>query len=253
MTLLDSLGVQSYCFRNFKDNATVAAKVKEIGLDRIEVCEVHADFHDPNGWRQIVDVYRDHGVSIVSIGVQTFDGADREERFFECAAAAGAKHISAHFKVGTFPKAIAQVKSWSDQYGIKVGIHCHGGYMFGGQPDVLDLLIGLGAPQIGLCMDTAWAMQIGPNHGNPVEWAKTRSANLYGIHFKDFTFGSDATWRDVVVGEGNLDLPALLKELETQRYNGVSILEYEADPDNPVPALKACVQKMRQLDVSNHK
>ena len=28
-------GVQSYCFRNFKDNAVVADKVLEIGLDSI--------------------------------------------------------------------------------------------------------------------------------------------------------------------------------------------------------------------------
>ena len=247
MNLLDTLGVQSYCFRNFSDNADVAAKVKEIGLSRIEVCEVHADFNDPQNWKDTVDIYQDAGVSIVSIGVQTFDGAPTDEAFFECAAAAGAKHISAHFKPGTFPRAIAQVKSWSDQYGIKVGIHCHGGYMFGGQPDVLELLIGLGSPQIGLCMDTAWAMQIGPQRGNPIDWAKAYEGRLYGIHFKDFVFGRDASWRDTIVGEGNLDLPALLAELDRQNYNGVSILEYEADPENPVPALRACVEKMRQL------
>ena len=247
MSLLDTLAVQSYCFRNFKDNAAVASKVKEIGLDRVEVCAVHADFRDPSSWKQTIEIYQDAGVSIVSIGVQTFDGDDRDESFFECAAAAGAKHISAHFKVGTFSKAISQVKSWSDKYEIKVGIHCHGGYMFGGQPDVLDLLIGLGSPQIGLCMDTAWAMQIGPKQGNSVEWAKKYAGLLYGIHFKDFVFERDGGWRDVVVGEGNLDLKALLAELESQRYGGVSILEYEADPENPVPALTACVKKMRQL------
>lgn len=247
MKLLDSLAVQSYCFRNFKDNAEVAAKVRQIGLDRVEVCAVHADFHDPAAWRSVVQTYQDAGVSVVSIGVQTFDGDPNDESYFECAALAGAKHISAHFKVGSFPKAISQVKSWCDKYEIKVGIHCHGGYMFGGQPDVLDLLLGLGSPQIGLCMDTAWAMQIGPRHGNPVEWAKKYAGLLYGIHFKDFTFARNGDWADTVVGEGNLDLPALLAALEAQSYTGVSILEYEADPENPTPALSACVAKMRLL------
>lgn len=247
MSLLNSLAVQSYCFRNFKNNADVAAKVQEIGLDRVEVCGVHADFHNVESWKETIDIYNDAGVSIISIGVQTFDGDGDDESYFECAAAAGASHISAHFKVGTFNKAIAQVKSWSDKYGIKVGIHCHGGYMFGGQPDVLDLLIGLGSPQIGLCMDTAWAMQIGPRNGNPVEWAKKYAGQLYGLHLKDFVFERDGMWKDTVVGEGNLDLPALLAELERQNFSGVSILEYEADPENPVPALTACVQKMRQL------
>jgi hypothetical protein len=42
-------GVQSYCFRHFKDNADVAQKVLEIGVKSIEVCAVHADFNDPEG------------------------------------------------------------------------------------------------------------------------------------------------------------------------------------------------------------
>lgn len=247
MNLLDTLAVQSYCFRNFKNNADVAAKVREIGLDRVEVCAVHGDFKNLPSWKEAIKVYRDGGVSIVSIGVQTFDGDPAEKSYFECAAAAGAKHISAHFKVGTFSKAIAQVKSWCDEYGINVGIHCHGGYMFGGQPDVLDLLLGLGAPQIGLCMDTAWAMQIGPQHGNPIAWAKQRGKQLCGLHLKDFAFGRDGSWRDTIVGEGNLDLPGLLAELKAQNYRGVCVLEYEADPENPTPALKACVEKMRAL------
>ena len=33
-----NLGVQSYCFRNFKDNKKVAEMVKELGLDKIELC-----------------------------------------------------------------------------------------------------------------------------------------------------------------------------------------------------------------------
>lgn len=248
MSLLDSLAVQSYCFREFRDNPTVAGMVREIGLQHIEVCEVHADFNDLHSWKDIIKVYEDAGIEIISIGAQTFNGDASEESFFECAAAAGAKHITAHMRVGTFFQAISQVKSWSDAYGIRVGLHCHGGYMFGGQPDVLDHLIGLGSPQIGLCLDTAWAMQIGPWHGNPLDWAKKYAKSLYGIHFKDFTFGSDASWQDTIVGEGNLDLPGLLKELRAQNYTGVSILEYEADPENPVPALKACVDKMRSMD-----
>ena len=160
-------GVQSFCFRHFKDNADVAQKVRDIGLDKIEVCQVHANFRDPDSWREIVKTYNDAGVSVISIGVQTFTGDPSEKSFFECAALAGAKHISCHFQLESYPKAITQVRAWSREYGIRVGIHCHGGYHFGGQPGVLKHLIGLGAPEIGLCIDTAWALQIGPRQGNP--------------------------------------------------------------------------------------
>lgn len=245
MKRIQDIGIQSYCFREFKDNAEVARKVREIGLDKIEVCAVHANFNNEASWKEVIAVYRDAGISIPSIGVQTFTGNPSEESYFACASAAGAKHISAHFKVGTYPGAIAQVKQWSKSYGICVGIHTHGGWMFGGQPDVMRHLIDLGQPEIGLCLDTAWAMQIGPQHGNPVQWARDYSGLVYAIHFKDFVFDRDGQWHDVVVGEGNLDLAGLVAELRNQDFSGPGIIEYEADPADPVPALKECVEKMR--------
>lgn len=247
MSPLD-FGVQSFCFRNFKNNADVAKKVREIGLDKIEVCAVHADFNDLSDWRDVVSIYKDHGVSIISIGVQTFVGEDSEKDWFECAAAAGAEHISAHFKVDSFQAAIPKVQSWCREYGIKVGIHTHGGYMFGGQPDVMRHLVDLGGPEIGICIDTAWALQIGPRFGDPLKWAADYAGSIYGVHYKDFVFDRSGMWQDVVVGEGNLDLPAFVKALESGGFDGMAVIEYEADPENPVPALAACVKRMREME-----
>jgi sugar phosphate isomerase/epimerase len=239
-------GVQSYCFRHFADNRIVAAKVRECGLDKIELCGVHADFDQPELFGDIVQIYNDAGVSIVSIGVQTFGGEDREKKWFECAALAGAKHLSAHFKVESFPRAIEKVRVWSREFGIRVGLHNHGGYAFGGQPDVITHLLALGAPEIGICLDTAWALQIGPQAGNPVGWLRKFPQSIYGIHFKDFVFDREGGWQDVIVGEGNLDLKEFRKALMESNFNGFSVLEYEADPENPVPALRRCVERMRQ-------
>lgn len=240
-------GVQSFCFRNFKDNAEVAAKVREIGLEKIEVCGVHADFNDTAAWKNIVKTYADGGVSVVSIGVQTFMGDDNEKEWFECAAIAGAKHISCHFTIDSYTRAIPRVRAWCREYGMRVGIHCHGGYSFGGQPAVIKHLIGLGEPEVGLCIDTAWAMQIGPRQGNPVQWAQDFAGHVYSVHYKDFLFGKDGMWEDVVVGTGNLDLKGFVQTLETNGFDGMAVIEYEADPENPVPALKECVQTMRRM------
>jgi sugar phosphate isomerase/epimerase len=240
-----NFGVQSYCFREFKDNATVARKVRDLDLDRIELCGVHADFGDVAAFQQVVQTYRQAGVSIISIGVQTFDGNENEKSWFECAAAAGAKHISCHFRIGSFMQAIPKVRRWSREFGIRVGIHCHGGYQFGGQPDVLEYLLNLGGPEIGLCIDTAWAMQIGPQQGNPVEWVKKFGGRIYGIHFKDFLFEPNGQWKDVIVGQGNLDLAAFTRALQESGFDGMSVIEYEADVQNPDPALKRCIESMR--------
>lgn len=239
------LGVQSYCFRNFKDNETVAKKVKEIGLDSIEICNVHVDFNDLDSWKQVVKIYESNNISIVSIGVQTFVGSEEERKWFQCAAAAKAKHISAHFKVDSFSKAITKVKNWCDEFDIKVGLHCHGGYQFGGSPDVIDHIIKIGNPQIGLCIDTAWAMQIGPEHGNPLDWVERYAGKIYGVHLKDFTFESNGQWHDTIVGKGNLPLQKFIHALEKTGFNGMAIVEYEANSDNPVPYLIECVQNIK--------
>ena len=240
-------GVQSYCFRSIKDNVELAGIVKEIGLDKIEMCGVHADFNDLDGWKDIVKIYNDAGVDIISIGVQTFTGADEERTWFECAAAAGAKHISAHFKVDSFETAVPATVKLCDELDINVGIHCHGGYCFGGSKDVLHHLIKLGGPRIGLCIDTAWCMQTGPHGGDPVQWAEEFAGSIHGVHYKDFTFDSKAMWTDVVVGTGNLDLPGFVSALEKGGFDGMAVIEYEGDVDNPVPALAECVKKMRSL------
>lgn len=240
-------GVQSYCFRHFKDNAVVASKVRGIGLDKIELCGIHANFDDPDSFPAVVDTYRQAGVSIVSIGVQTFAGNDAEENYFRCAAAAGAKYLSAHFRIESFLTAIPKVRAWSRKYGVKAAIHCHGGYMFGGSPDELEYLVSLGGPEIGICIDTAWCMQLGPYLGNPVEWAKRFAGKVYGVHFKDFVFEPNAMWKDVVVGTGNLNLPAFACALQENGFEGYSVIEYEADVEAPDAALKSCVESMRRV------
>jgi len=238
-------GVQSWCFRETKTNAEVAKKVRDIGVDKLELCGAHADFHNLTTFKDVAKTYQDAGVSIISFGVETLVGDEKERDLFECAAIAGAKHISVHFKVDSFPEAIKKTQKLSDEFGVRVGIHCHGGYCFGGQPDVLDYLIKLGAPQIGVCIDTAWCLQIGPYLGKPVEWAKRYAGHIYGIHYKDFTFERSGQWVDTVVGEGNLHLPAFIQALDGNGFDGMAVIEYEGDVHNPIPALKNCVKAMR--------
>ena len=241
-------GVQSYCFRHFKDNAQVAEMTKKIGVKKIELCAVHADFDDVDAFKRILDIYHQADVQVVSIGVQTFLGdVGRERKWFQCAKAAGAKHISAHFTVATFQEAVPAAARLCDQFNIRIGVHCHGGYLFGGSPDVLEHLLKLGGPMIGLNLDTAWCMQIGP-YGDPIKWVRERfKGKIFGVHYKDFVFDRRGQWSDTVVGEGNLDLPAFVAALEETGFDGMAVIEYEADPENPVPALTDCVNRMRAL------
>ena len=247
MTPARDFGVQSYCFRHFKENEKVAQLVREIGVDKIEVCGVHADFDDPAAFEKVVKTYEDAGVKVVSIGVETFAGDEKHlQNRMECLKIAGAKHLSCHFQVASFAKSVPQVAKAAEDSDVRVAIHCHGGYQFGGSPDVLQHLLEVGGDRIGLCIDTAWCMQIGPHRGKPVQWASdTFKGRVYGVHYKDFVFDPNAQWHDVIVGTGTLDLPAFVGALEATDFDGYAVIEYEADVENPVPALTKCVETMR--------
>ncbi|NRA39381.1 MAG: sugar phosphate isomerase/epimerase [Planctomycetes bacterium] len=245
MTDLSQFGVQSYCFRGFNENDKVAALVKEIGLSRIELCAVHAEFNDPEAFKAVATTYADAGVEIVSLGVQTFTGDEETERkWFECADIAGAKFISAHFRIDNYQDAVPVAMKLCKEFGVKLAIHCHGGYMFGGSKDVLQHLLSISDDSIGICLDTAWCLQSG---GDPVEWAELFADRLYGVHYKDFEFDKAGKWTDVVIGEGALDAPGLLAVMQKNNFAGYAVLEYEGDVDNPTPALKSCVESVQRV------
>ena len=97
------------------------------------------------------------------------------------------------------------------------------------------------SPRIGLCLDTAWALDA---HEDPVAMAEKFADRLYGVHLKDFIFDRAGRQSDVVIGEGNLDLPKMLALLEANERTASVIIEYEGDIANPGPALTQCVRKI---------
>ena len=221
--------------------------MREIGVDKIEVCAIHADFSKPEAFKDVVKTYKDAGVSIISLGVETFVGDPKERNTFECAKLAGAKHISVHFQVGTFPKAIEQSQKLCDEYGIRPRhplpwrLHVRRPARRARAPDQARLAAdrALASIRLGACRS-------GRTAASRLSGVKQKFAGkVYGIHYKDFTFGKNGQWTDVVVGEGNLDLPGFIKALDETNFDGMAVIEYEADPQNPVPALTNCVKAMR--------
>lgn len=237
------LGAQSYCFRHFKDNATVIEKLKACGLDRIELCGVHADFGDESTFDEVIGQYRDAGVTITSIGVQGFANEEtKEAKYFEFARRAGADTISCSFDVSAMPQCLESAQKLTDQFGINLAIHNHGGYHWLGNGQMLRHIMKNTNDRIGLCLDTAWALHSGED---PLKLAEDAGEKLYGLHIKDFVFDRAGKGEDVVVGTGNLDLPGLLKVLKSLDFKGYAVLEYEGDVENPVPALQQCVAAVR--------
>lgn len=238
---MSDLSIQSYCFRNTKENAKVAEMVNELGLSGIELCAVHVDFADESKFDEVIGAYKNAGVNIVSIGVEEFaDNEESERKLCEFARLAGARLISATFAIDKVPDAYRTAERLAEEYDLRLAIHNHGGQHWLGCTDVLDHVFKNTNERIGLCLDTAWALH---SHADPVKMADRFKERLYSVHAKDFVFDRAGTHKDVVVGTGNLDLPALVEVMR-----GVPmIIEYEGDPDNPLPALKECVAAIRGI------
>ncbi|MCC5830645.1 MAG: sugar phosphate isomerase/epimerase, partial [Phycisphaeraceae bacterium] len=183
------LAVQSYCFRSIKENVQVADAVRKIGLDRIEICGVHCNFDQPDTFESVIGAYRDAGVEIISLGVERLSGdRDRDRTRFEFAKQAGCGHMSINFDPAEFSAAHRVAAELAEEYDLKLGIHNHGGYHWLGSRQMLAHAFSLVGDRIGLCLDTAWALQAGEKPEKMVELFGPR---LFAMHLKDFTFKPD--------------------------------------------------------------
>ncbi len=239
------LGAQSYCFRNFKENTEVIRLLKQAGLARTELCGVHVNFALQDRFDEIISLYKRSGVGIVSIGVLRFAGEEKmETKYFEFAKRAGAKAISADFAIGSTPRSLKTAEKLADKYDVNLAIHNHGGRHWLGCAECLRHIFATSSPRIGLCLDTAWALDSGED---PVAMAEQFAGRLYGLHIKDFVFDRARKPEDVVVGTGNLDLRRLLHTLQEIDFKGFAVLEYEGSPEDPAPAVRSCAEAVRKL------
>jgi sugar phosphate isomerase/epimerase len=237
----DSLAIQSWCFRGVKDHPAVIQWLLACGVKNLEMCGFHLDPNAAADYAPALVLYQQAGVHLTCFGVEGI-GEDeaRARKTFQFAQRTGIKVLSADLHG---PSGLATAEKLTKEFGIKIGIHNHGRRQHLGSPLALEQLFSKSSPNIGLVMDTAWMLDSGYD---PVEMAKKFRDRLYGVHIKDFTFDRAGHPHDVVVGTGNLKLDDLVRFLVDTAWEGSFTIEYEGDEKNPVPALKECVQKVRE-------
>lgn len=240
----NNVAVQSWSFRAFKAVPLLIEQLKKVGVTATELCGVHADFNDESKFDSVIEQFRVAGVKIVSIGVEGFWGDEAAfEKRFKFLQRAGARRMSVSFPPDKHLDSIKVIEKLAEKYDIYCGIHNHGGYDWLGSRGILKYIFANSGKRLGLEMDAAWAMQAGEN---PIQMAEQFIDRLYGVHFKDFIFDRAGHGADVVVGEGNLDLKKLVEIVRVKAPNGcVSVIEYEADENNPAPAILKCVQAIK--------
>lgn len=233
------IGVQSYCFRRVPAGAPLAAALGRCGLDRLEMWGGHLD-PVAGDWSAALADYRSRGIAVSAFGVHRFDGdAAAAGRVFAFAREAGFSTVSADFA----PGGLAVVESLGDRYGCRVAVHNHGRRHHLGSVAALEVLFGRSSAHVGLCLDTGWMLDSGED---PVDVARHFRDRLYGVHLKDFTFDAAGQPQEAVIGRGGLDLEAMAAFLADSGFDGYLSLEYEGDPEDPVPAIKECAAAVRR-------
>jgi len=234
----DRLGIQSWCFREFKETAKLVKGLKDCGVSNLEICGVHIDV--AKNAAETLKECKAAGITISSYGVNRF-GKDEAgaRKVFEFAVMAGFPTISADLGEGGLELA----EKLCSEYGKKIAIHNHGRKDAFGSVAALEKLFANSSPNVGLCLDTAWMMDSGED---PIAVAEKFKERLYGIHVKDFVFDRAGKEIDVVAGTGNLDLAKLAALLKRIVYKGYLTIEYEGEKENPVPSLTECVRRTRE-------
>jgi sugar phosphate isomerase/epimerase len=121
------------------------------------------------------------------------------------------------------------IDSLAGAYDMKVAMHEHWkGVSNYWNPDTT-LMALKGHPNFAVCADLGhW-----PKSGvNPLDAVKKLSGHIIGVHLKDIAAYNDPSLKDVPVGNGVVDFPAIFAELKKQNFKGHIYIERDAE-DQP--------------------
>jgi inosose dehydratase len=241
-----TMGVQSYCFRNF-DTEPALKRTQDLGLHFIEFIDKHARPNSsPDQIKALLKLCSEYDIKPIAFGVQSFTkDDDKNKRVFDFGKALGIKTFSAD----PDPDSFDSLDKLVDEYKISIAIHPHG--PVGRRlhrwysAEVIMAAVKDHNPLIGSCLDTGHlirAAQLGKKL-DPAQEIRVMGARNFGLHLKDHDNQRNT---DVVYGQGVLDVPAVLKALKDVNFKGYISIEYEAHPENPSPDMRACPDVFKQ-------
>ena len=234
------LGVASYSLRNFT-RAQAIEMTKALGTPYINLKSVHLPYEaspaEIAAARQEIEAA---GLQIVGGGMITFetDSDDGVRKYFDYAKAAGMPLI-----VGTCkPAMLPRIERFVKQYDIKLAIHNHGpgDENFPSPYDALKAVKGMDA-RMGLCIDLGHTVRTGTDVVRAVADAGPRLLDMHAKDLRDLKVAES----QCIVGEGKIPIVEIFRHLEAMRYAGYVNLEYEIEPDNPMPGMKQSFAYMR--------
>ena len=234
------LGVASYSLRNFPRDKAIEM-TKALGVRYINFKSMHLPYDaSPAEFALARQQLAAAGLELVGGGMITFetDTDDGVRKYFDYAKAAGMPLMVSTCKAGTLPR----IEKFVKQYDIKVAIHNHGPEDpdFPSPYDVLRAVKGMD-PRIGACIDWGHTVRTGTDVVRAIADAGPRLLDMHAKDLRDLKVAES----QCTVGEGKMPVPEIFRQLEKMKYAGYVNLEYEIEPDNPMPGMQQSFAYMR--------
>jgi sugar phosphate isomerase/epimerase len=233
------VGVASYSLRKMSVDAAIAA-IQRVGLKYVSIKDMHLPLKgSPEQIKNGVKKFTDAGLIPISCGVITMVNNEGNVRSaFEYAKHAGIPTIVCN----PAPAALSICDKLVKEYDIRLAIHNHGPEQkdWPGPYEPYNAIQALD-PRIGLCIDVGHTARAKVDPAESIIKCKDR---LFDVHFKDID-STERNGKSVEAGRGVLDLKSILKAMIQIQYAYHVGIEYEKDPDDPMPGLSETVGYIR--------
>jgi sugar phosphate isomerase/epimerase len=235
------LGLASYTFRNFS-RAQLIASMKQLNVFALNAKDVkdHLPMNPQEEMAALAD-YAAAQVKLHAAGTVYFtkdEDADIRAKFEYCKRAG----IGVIVAGDPAPETLPRIEKFAKEYDIRIAIHNHGpeDKLWHSPLDVLKAVKGMD-PRIGCCIDVGHTVRAGTDVVQSIHKAGPR---LFNVHMKDLTnFQSKDS--QVAVGDGIMPVRKIFEALIATRYKGFVDLEYEINPDDPMPGVISSFAYMR--------
>lgn len=242
------LGVQSYSFRDRKLDEAIAA-MKEIGIGTVEMYSGHVEpaglkRDDLRKWRVSVDLkefkavrkkYDAAGIELYAYNYSFRDDFSDEEieRGFLMAKALGVKVITASSNVSTAKR----IDTFASRHKIRVGMHNHSrihANEYARAEDFAEAMKGA-SEYIAVNLDIGhfWAANF-----DPLDYLSKNHERIVTLHIKDRKKNQGP---NMVFGEGDTPIKAVLQFLKEKKLKIPANIEYEYKGADTVAEVKRCM------------
>jgi sugar phosphate isomerase/epimerase len=237
------LGLASYTFRNFSRSQLIGF-MKQLNITALNAKNVKDHLPmDPEEEARALEDYAAAGIKLHAAGAiyfQSNDDNDIRSKFEYCKRASIPVIVAGGPALETLPL----IEQFVKEYDIRFAIHNHApeDKVWSSPLDVLKAVRELD-PRIGCCIDVGHTELAGTD---VVEAIHAAGPRLFNVHIKDMkSFHNEDSV--VPVGEGILPIRDIFEALIATKYERYVDLEYESEPDNPMPGAQRSFAFMRGM------